>query len=340
MGHERQRLWTAHWPAGRRPAASWPPAPWPSGQGRRRAAADLSAALPAGRVLDGRCMSGLPGVATGPTLDLSVGVHDQEPAASGRHTSPVVAELVGETERAAQGQGSRPAGRSAGPRCGCRRRAGPARRATRSRPRSRRCRPPLAHRPCRCATSWSRVRRWPARRSSKRGSASSSRLAMECSGRTMPRAPRIVMREAACCRATSRQSSVSLSSLSTDAVCSSTPSVPESHLRVGRQRIEVTDDEVRTHPRREAARRATVGRDDHGPSVRRGRQAHEGLAVHLAIGDDEDVARGRSWKPKPPSGWDGGCAVDSLRRYEPDQVPRVCGRSRTLSAAWALPCPM
>jgi hypothetical protein len=31
--------------------------------------------------------------------------------------------------------------------------------------------------------------------------------------------------------------------------------------------------------------------------------------------------------------------MDSLRRHDPDQVPRVCGVLRTLSAVAALPCP-
>ncbi len=48
------------------------------------------------------------------------------------------------------------------------------------------------------------------------------------------------------------------------------------------------------------------------------------------------VATGTS---RPLSGRDRGTADDSLRRYEPDQVPRVCGPCRTLSARWRSPVP-
>ena len=110
----------------------------------------------------------------------------------------------------------------------------------------------------------------------------------------------------ACSRATRRQSSMSLSSLSRRGGAHLDPQLPETRQGLGRQRIEVADDDVRAHAGREAACRATVGGDDPWPlrgcgglrprprraavpASRRApcRQLGERDDVDVTVGDDE-----------------------------------------------------
>ena len=100
------------------------------------------------------------------------------------------------------------------------------------------------------------------------------------------------------------------------------------------ERVEVAHDEVDVQAREQGAPRAAVRADDQGPgSPRRlaARQASERPSATM-------TARSGCIGTATTSGCDGTevACLDSLRRYEPDQVPRVCGHA-ALSAPGGAP---
>ena len=125
--------------------------------------------------------------------------------------------------------------------------------------------------------------------------------------------------------------------------------------RAGVEGIHVADDEVHGQPQRRRARRAAVGRhdqlDDRRPSRARRRRAPRAAgtspsptrmatSTSLDVGGALTRGRGRDRTRTPPDAHGTeGVVVDSLRWHDPDQVPRVCGSIRTLSALRRSPVP-
>ena len=107
-------------------------------------------------------------------------------------------------------------------------------------------------------------------------------------------------------------------------------------VEVGRrERVQVANDEVHVDARQQRPPRTAVRADDEVTGLDR---VTQGGVVDTAIGHDDHALclhpDGRP--PMPTGGRDGDRVLDSLRRYEPDQVPRVCGHA-ALSAPGGAP---
>ena len=103
---------------------------------------------------------------------------------------------------------------------------------------------------------------------------------------------------------------------------------PPAREALGRQRVGIADQQVRHDPERRGLLPASVRGDDEadlvGPACP-GR-VQGGAAGHVAIGDDEGPPGACSIDQKAPPSTRQRCTdLDSLRRHDPDQVPRVCG---------------